>query len=129
MTKSPPGPALATMERYFAFANEGKYAEMGKLYTEDAVFLAPTGETLHGRERIVEFYSTLLGKVIPHTTITWTVDGGKRCAVEFEGQTAKDRTKRKVVDLVDVDDTGQITRMTVFLRPGGFEALMKQAKG
>jgi len=111
-------PALATMQRYLELINTGHFAEVGDLFTEDAEFLTPTGETLRGREAVRAFYRDELSKLAPVSHMGRAVADGPRCAFELEGHstTYPALPGHTVVDFVDVDGNGKIRRLAVYTR-------------
>jgi SnoaL-like domain len=112
--------ARQAVVRYLALINAKRYGEIASIFAEDAVFLAPTGDTIRGREAINEFYSAGLEKISPVSV--WAssqVTEGNCCVIEISA-TLPDEPEdkpRTVVDHFTVDDAGEVVRMAVYLRP------------
>ena len=106
----------ATARAYIAASNRCDYDAMSDLFHADAEWIpiAPI-EPRRGREAIRERY---LNEVRPmnHPIINdvYTADA-RRCVVEFEVD-HPERGPVAIVDVFDVDDQGQITRLAVYRR-------------
>lgn len=118
-----PEPSLAerAVARYLELINARRYDEVGSIYAEDAVFLAPTGEEIRGRTAITEFYRGGLEKIRPsRVRASSSVAQGNQCVIEItatgiSGSAVEE--EHTVVDHFTVNDAGEVTRMAVYLRP------------
>ena len=45
---------------YITLVNEGRYSEISALFSENALYLPPTGEIINGRDAIHDFYERFL---------------------------------------------------------------------
>jgi hypothetical protein len=102
-------------ERYVEIINRGAYAELGELFAEDALFLAPGEQEFRGREEIVAFYLRFLGEITPTIRIASYVEQGNECVYELEA-TTKDWTDYRLsaIDHATLDEAGKVFRFTVF---------------
>lgn len=101
---------------YIAASNRCDYDAMSDLFHEDAdwIPIAPI-EPRHGREAIRERYLTRV-KPMNHPIVNDRYTGDEhRCVVEFEVD-HPERGLVAIVDVFDVDDRGQITRLAVYRR-------------
>jgi hypothetical protein len=108
--------ARAAVGKYLDLINSGRYAEIGSLFAADAVFQAPTGEVIRGRERITAFYSSALQKIRP--TRVWAssqVTEGLASVIEISAVLPDGPDPHTVVDHFTVDRTGEVARMAVYL--------------
>ena len=57
--------ACEVARRYIGLVNAGRYGEISALFTEDALYLPPTGDTISTRKDIHAFYERFLGDLRP----------------------------------------------------------------
>ena len=55
-------PACRMVKEYVDNLNAHQYAKLGAFFAADSIFLAPSGQVLHGPEHIGKFYTDILGK-------------------------------------------------------------------
>lgn len=95
----------------------GRYPDMGELFDEHAVFLAPHGEVLEGRAAISEFFNTWLPKMRPKSRYTAILEKDRQCVVELESRNSKTGDWRvEAIDYFTTGEDGKITRLDVFVR-------------
>ena len=104
---------------YLARVNAGNAEHLSNLFATDAVFRGPGGQVLNGRAAIREFYEGLLGSARPQLAVGRSVADGKRVAFELINlqQPCSEDDPATAVDMMDINDDGQIQVFTVFLRP------------
>jgi hypothetical protein len=111
---------MDAVRKYVDLINARRYDDIGDLFAEDAEFLAPTGDTLRGRQSIQAFYAAGLRKISPDEVwLHSSVAEGARCVIEIAARLANDPPGKThiVVDHFTVDGAGLVTRMAVYLRP------------
>jgi hypothetical protein len=104
-------------DRYVETINRGEYADLGRLFADDAVFLAPGGQEFHGREEISSFYERFLGEVVPTIRISSYLEQGDECVYELEAIT-KDQPefRLRAIDHATLNDEGKVVRFSVFTK-------------
>jgi hypothetical protein len=112
--------ATHAVEKYLELINARRYDEIGSIFSEDAEFLAPTGDVIRGRVAIGDFYRGGLERIRPSRV--WAsskVAEGNRCVIEISAtlDDEPDAAPRTVVDHFTVNDAGEVVRMAVYLRP------------
>jgi len=112
--------AARAVGAYIDLINARRYDEIGDLFAADGEFLAPTGETLRGREPIRAFYSSALRQISPEEVwVHSAVSEGNCCVIEIAARLPGEPrgSSHVVVDHFTVDAAGLVTRMAVYLRP------------
>jgi aryl-alcohol dehydrogenase-like predicted oxidoreductase len=112
--------AARAVGAYVDLINARRYDEIGDLFAADGEFLAPTGETLRGREAIRAFYSSALRQIAPEEVwVHSAVAEGNRCVIEISARLPGEPagSSHVVVDHFTVDAAGLVTRLAVYLRP------------
>ncbi len=104
---------------YLARVNAGNAEQVSNLFATDAVFRGAAGQVLKGRAAIREMYEGLLSSARPHLAVGRAVADDNRVAFELislQGP-CNDDDPATAVDMMDINDQGQIQAFTVFLRP------------
>ena len=116
---------------YITLVNEGRYSEISALFSENALYLPPTGEIINGRDAIHDFYERFLSALRPSFRLGHVAEQGSDCAIELEAvdPDSADGYTLTAVDFFTVDASGLISRMAVYLRPAAMAALQKQKRG
>jgi uncharacterized protein (TIGR00369 family) len=112
--------AAVACRRYLECINDGRYSEVADLFAADAVFLAPDGSTIRGRDAIRSFYASALELIRPRRVWARTLVADERFAVmEIAAELSDEDAGREhvVIDHFTVDGGGMVTRMAVYLRP------------
>ena len=115
-----PSLAAKAVGAYIDLINARRYDDIGDLFAAEAEFLAPTGDTLRGREAIRSFYSSALRRIAPEEVwVHSSVAEGNRCVIEIAARLPGEPpgSSHIVVDHFTVDAAGLVTRMAVYLRP------------
>ena len=104
---------------YLARLNEGDAERVTHLFATDAVHRGPDGKIRRGRAAIREFYEVILGSAPRKFAVSRIVANGDRVAFELIDlqQPCNDDDPALVVDLMDINQDGQIQLFTVFTRP------------
>jgi hypothetical protein len=109
------GDPRAVADRYVEIAVADGKDELTTLLAEDCVFVAPDGQTYHGREEIGGFYRRQLANIVPTFHIHDAVVEGNRCWIELANDTPDGPMLVASLHFV-VDDAGMITRLASFPR-------------
>jgi hypothetical protein len=113
------GGACDVPREYVTLINDGKYASVGNLFADDAVYMGPDGKTRHGAKNIGAFYSVFLPKLKLQLRASRFFEQGNECMMELE--TKNNQTggyDSTAVDHFTIDSAGRISRFIVYLRPG-----------
>lgn len=104
-------------ERYVEFTNAGQYDRLASLFAEDAVFLAPNGREIRGREEINRFYLEFLPSIKSRLRLASLVEQDNVCVYELEAQ-INDETEYflSAIDHATLDSRGLVTRFVVYTR-------------
>lgn len=115
-------PTRLFADRYVEYTNAGQYDRLPSLFAEDAVFLAPHGRELRGRDQIASFYGDFLPKIKSRIRLATFVEQGDQCVYELEAM-INDETEYllSAIDHATVDDDGLVTRFVVYTRDAGRE--------
>ena len=126
--RAPPGPCSAP-KAYVDLINSGRYGEIGTLFAEDAVFVAPNGKVLHGRPAIQAFYGAYLSQTRPDIIPLSFIADGRECLMELAFRApGKGPYRLAAIDHWSINAAGKAERMVVFVRPQQAAALLGSAK-
>src|SRR5215475_7145688 len=104
-------------DAYVETINRGAYSDLGELFAEDAVFLAPNRQEFHGRDEIRAFYIRFLSEIVPTIRIVSYVEQGDDCVYELEAKRAGDDEYRLgAIDHATLDPDGKVRRFTVWTK-------------
>jgi hypothetical protein len=107
----------AFADAYVEITNRGAYGELAALFAPEAVFLAPRGKMIRGREAIRQFYVEFLNTITPQIRISSYVEQGNECVYELEARTAGEADFRLgAIDHATFDENGQVIRFAVFTK-------------
>jgi hypothetical protein len=118
--KPPAGAACRVAKAYVDAIQQHHYADVAKLYTDDAVFLGPMGKLMQGGQAINQFYVQGIGKMRSKIVAVTYMGDETDCMVELAAVT--DPSGEGPFRLVSVDHftlnaAGKVKRMVVFVRP------------
>ena len=104
---------------YLARINEGNAEHVSNLFATDAVHRGPDGQVREGRAAIREFYQGILASGSPKLAVGRSVADSHRVAFELINlsQPCQEDDPAVAVDVMDIDEDGQIREFTVFSRP------------
>ena len=104
---------------YLARLNEGNREGVSDLFATDAVHRGPDGQVRRGRAAIRQFYLGNAGGGPRKFAVGRSVADGHRVAFELINllQPCNEDDPALVVDVMDINEEGQIQEFTVFLRP------------
>jgi hypothetical protein len=104
-------------------------AQIGALFSSNAIFLSPDGNIYRGQAEITRFYSNFPGRVGPAIVPLSFVGEGNECIMELAERRDPDgKFRLGAIDHFTVDGSGKIARMVVYLRPGVIEDLVSATK-
>jgi ketosteroid isomerase-like protein len=104
-------------ETYTGILNDGDYANVGSLFAENALFLAPGARRFEGRAAIAGFYTEFLPTVVPTVGIATWVESGGDCVFELEVKhSGGDNFELGAIDHATVDSDGLVSRMAVYTK-------------
>jgi ketosteroid isomerase-like protein len=113
-------PTRAFAERYVEFTNAGQYNRLASLFAEDAVFLAPKGRELRGREQISSFYEDFLPSIKSRLRLASFVEQGDMCVYELDAQINEETEYfLSAIDHATLDGDGLVKRFVVYTRETG----------
>lgn len=106
-------------QAYVDRINDGDARLLSELFAPDALFRGPSGQLLRGRAAVCDFYAGMFGASVPTVALGRTVIEDGRAVFELvDGSGTPDlEDPAMVVDIIEVDGDGQITRFDVFLHP------------
>ena len=104
---------------YLARINEGNAEYVSNLFATDAVHRGPDGQVREGRAAIREFYEGILASGPRKLAVGRSVADSHRVAFELINllQPCKEDDPALAVDVMDINEDGQIQEFTVFSRP------------
>ena len=104
---------------YLARINAGDVEHVTNLFATDGVHRGPDGQIREGRAAIREFYEGILGSGPRKLAVGRSVADSHRVAFELINlqQPCNEDDPALAVDLMDINDDGQIQEFTVFSRP------------
>jgi hypothetical protein len=118
--KIPDEPACKLAAHYVQLINAGQYADVAKLFADDATFLEPMRPTLQGRAEIDAFYTKRIGGMQPQVVAVRYFGEGPECVVELALQTQIAGQPRYVLVSIDhftIGEDGKVRSMIAFARP------------
>lgn len=104
---------------YLARINAGDPEHVTNLFAPDGVHRGPDGQIRRGRAAILEFYKGILGSGPRKLAVGRSVADDHRVAFELINvqQPCNEDDPALAVDLMDINEDGQIQQFTVFSRP------------
>ncbi len=118
--------ACQPAQRYVDLMTAERYDEVGKLFSDDAVFVTPTGKVLRGSVEIGAFYAENMPKFKPRNVPISFIADGDECIMELVTATVLDNFahyRLAAIDHFTVNAEGKIRHLTVYLRPQSMQAL------
>jgi hypothetical protein len=119
--KVPPGAACRAAKAYVDAVQAGRYADVAKLYADDAVILGPMGKVISGRQAIDHFYGDVIAKMKPKVVGVAYAGDETDCMLELaaisDGPGDGTHYRLSSIDHFTVNAEGKVTRMIVFVRP------------
>ena len=109
--------AASVVDRYFKNMRERNLDGLMALFGESATFVLPDGRALSGTAAIRGMYTHLFAGAAPSPTPQAVITGASGAAVEIETRIA-DGSTRRTANFFHLDDTGQIERLSVYMRNG-----------
>lgn len=104
-------------ERYVELTNAGQYDRLSSLFAEDAVFLAPNGRVVRGRDQIGQFYEEFLPAIKPRLRLASLVEQDDVCVYELEAQiNDENEFVLSAIDHATLNGDGLVTRFVVYTR-------------
>ena len=111
------GPCVVA-KSYVDLIDTQRFSEIGDLFTEDAVFVAPNGRILRGQAEIGKFYGTFMSQLRPQSIPLSFIADRQECVMELASRALNAEHYILVaIDHFTVNDAGKIARMIVFIRP------------
>jgi hypothetical protein len=106
-------------EVYLARVNAGDAGRLTELFASDAVHRGPDGQVRKGRAAIQQFYEGIVGSGPRKLAVGRSVADGHRVAFELVNllQLCNEDDPALAVDVMDINEDGQIQEFTVFSRP------------
>ena len=103
---------------YVARINEGNAKHVSNLFATDAVHRAADGEIREGRAAIRKFYEGILASGPPKLAVGRSVADRHRVAFELINllEPCQEDDPAVAVDVMDIDEEGQIQEFTAFSR-------------
>ncbi len=115
-------PACLAAKRYRDLIAEGKYDQIGSLFSDNALYMGPADEQVRGAGKIGAFYKTFMALHKATSYVASLVPaGGHDCYMEMQGTT--DTDSPAVVDRFTTDKAGKVVRLVVYFRPSRAKAL------
>jgi hypothetical protein len=112
--------ACQPAQRYVDLMTAERYDEVGKLFSDDAVFVTPTGKVLRGSAEIGAFYAEMMPRFKPRNVPISFIADGDECIMELVTATILDNFahyRLAAIDHFTVNADGKIRHLTVYLRP------------
>jgi ketosteroid isomerase-like protein len=104
-------------ERYVEWTNAGQYERLASLFAADAVFLAPDGRVLHGRDQIGAFYADFLPAIKPTLRLASFVEQGDVCVYELDARIREDSDfQLSAIDHATLNPEGLVVRFAVYTK-------------
>lgn len=116
--KADPASACSVPKRYVDLMNAWRFDEVGSLFADNAVFVAPNGKVFVGAQAIQKFYSgflpTVRGQLVPLSFI----NDKRECVMELAHRRSdKEPFRLGAIDHFTINDAGKVERLVVFIRP------------
>jgi hypothetical protein len=104
---------------YLARINEGNAEHVSNLFATDGVHRGPDGQVRKGRAAILEFYEGILANGPRELAVGRSVSDSRRVAFELISTLppCNEDDPALAVDMMDINEDGQIQEFTVFSRP------------
>ena len=116
--------------QYVSLIQAGRYAEVGELWADDAVFYNPAGQVIHGKPAIKAFYSKFLTSIAPDIRAARFASDTAAgvCVMELESRMSRGpdgqwRTdpaasySLSAIDRMTINPAGKIQHMIVYVAP------------
>jgi hypothetical protein len=118
-------PACRAAARYVELSDTGQYDKVGTLFATNATYFGPNDEVMEGAAKIGAFYTVFLSNAKPHVQMASMVPAGPHdCFIELQGTTANYLQKTPgAIDRFTTDETGKVSRLYIYFRPGTVRAL------
>ncbi|MGE0387425.1 MAG: nuclear transport factor 2 family protein [Gammaproteobacteria bacterium] len=112
-------PACQPAQQYVDITAQRRYQDLGSLFAEDAVFVAPNGKVLRGADEIGAFYAAFLPTIDPDNVPISFIADGSECVMELVSRIKHGDGKYRLaaIDHFTVNAAGKIVHMVVYLRP------------
>lgn len=109
--------AQQAAEAFYDRIISGDYDVIGDHFTDDAVFLAPNGETYTGREEIGRFYSSHLRRFRPNPRIAIPLATDRQALVEIRNASRETGEYHlNAVNHFTFTDDGKVQQLHIFVR-------------
>jgi ketosteroid isomerase-like protein len=109
--------ARKATDAFYEVINAGRYDEVGDLFAEDAVFLAPNGQMFTGRKEIHDFYSWHLNRLRPAARISRHMETDTQCVVEISNENGETgEYELTAINYFTFRDDGKVQRLDIFVR-------------
>jgi SnoaL-like domain len=128
MAEAAPSSPCHVSREYVRLINSGQYDKIGRLFSDDAVYMGPDGRTRHGAEDIGAFYKSMLSLLRPKVTSLSFLQNGNQCIMELgEVNSSGDNVKiwpigsvphPAAIDIFTINSRGKASKFLVYLRPG-----------
>jgi hypothetical protein len=104
---------------YLARLNEGNAEHVSNLFATDSVHRGPEGQVRKGRAAIREFYEGTFARGLGKFAVGRSVADSHRVTFELISllQPCNEDDPALAVDVMDINEDGQIQEFTVFMRP------------
>ena len=104
-------------DRYVELTNARQYDQLATLFADDAVFLAPDGREIRGRDQIGAFYEKFLPTLTPTLRLASFVEQGDICVYELEARIRDDADfQLGAIDHATLDADGLVARFAVYTK-------------
>jgi hypothetical protein len=116
---------------YIRRINSGEYDKMGELFSDDAVYMGPDGETRHGAKEIGAFYKVILPRLQGKIAGLSFLENGDECIMELgiEPNSSGGNVDAKIwplgtvphpaaIDIFTINSQGKASKFLVYVRPG-----------
>jgi hypothetical protein len=113
------GAACRAARNYVEYVRAGRFAEVARLFAQNAVLLEPAGGTLRGHDEISRFYSDTIGKMKPDIIDVAYTGDDRDCMVALAVRitiAGQPRYKLASVDHFSLESMGKFSRMVAFAR-------------
>ena len=112
-------PACQPARQYVDITAARRYQDLGTLFADDAVFVAPNGKVLRGAKEIGAFYEGFLPTIDPDNIPISFIADGTECVMELVSRVKHGDGKYRLaaIDHFTVNAAGKIVHMVVYLRP------------
>jgi ketosteroid isomerase-like protein len=107
----------AFADHYVEWTNAGEYDRLASLFAQDAVFFAPDGRGLRGRDQIGAFYGDFLPTIKPTLRLASFVEQGDVCVYELDARIGEDTDfQLSAIDHATLNPEGLVVRFAVYTK-------------